>query len=76
MEDFVRQAPMQAMNNRNALIGTCGCYHCLETFEAIEVVDWTDQDRTALCPRCNIDSVLPVSDKELLNKIKEYWFEQ
>ena len=37
----------------------CGCTFCLATFPASEVTSWCDPrpmpDRTALCPRCEID---------------------
>jgi hypothetical protein len=36
----------------------CGCFHCGETFPPAEVEDWTDDDQTALCPRCGVAAVL------------------
>jgi hypothetical protein len=36
----------------------CRCFHCLKEFPAEEVSRWTDDGKTALCPRCGIDSVL------------------
>lgn len=40
----------------------CGCFHCGSIFAPEEVKEWCDSDhiddRTALCPRCGIDSVL------------------
>lgn len=40
----------------------CGCFYCRSIFPASEVTEWCDNDgrgdRTALCPRCGIDSVL------------------
>jgi len=42
----------------------CGCFYCLSTFPPSSIVDWVDFDdegigQTALCPRCNVDSVVP-----------------
>jgi hypothetical protein len=37
----------------------CGCFCCLQTFPAAEVVDWIDDGETPLCPYCGIDAVLP-----------------
>ncbi|MBE6253923.1 MAG: hypothetical protein E7105_00160 [Prevotella sp.] len=40
----------------------CGCFYCNSIFKPEEVTLWCDDDgkgaRTALCPRCGIDSVL------------------
>jgi NAD-dependent SIR2 family protein deacetylase len=36
----------------------CGCFHCLNVFEATEVVDWIDDGETPLCPRCGVDAVM------------------
>lgn len=53
---------------------------CLKIFESNEIVDWTDaDDDTALCPSCEIDSVIgdasgyPIT-REFLLKMQEYWF--
>ena len=36
----------------------CGCFHCLEVYEATEVIDWIDDGETPLCPRCGVDAVM------------------
>jgi NAD-dependent SIR2 family protein deacetylase len=36
----------------------CGCFHCLQVFDAAEVVDWVDDGETPLCPRCGVDAVM------------------
>ncbi|AIE83748.1 hypothetical protein [Fimbriimonas ginsengisoli] len=55
----------------------CGCFHCLAIYPPEEIVEWIDQDQTALCPRCKIDSVIgfdsPVS-VDLLGQMRDYWF--
>jgi len=61
----------------------CGCYYCCRVYPASEVVDWCDERdrrRTALCPYCIVDSVIPDAsgwplDEEFLNKMKYWWFE-
>ena len=69
-------------NNRHALsqAGKGACFYCLEEFAAADVSEWVDSDRTALCPRCGIDSVLSVSgqgaDNEFLGRMHEYWFQR
>jgi len=57
----------------------CGCFYCLEVFPPGEIEDWTDDDDTALCPKCGIDSVIgsvsgyPI-EREFLKKMHDHWF--
>jgi len=57
----------------------CACFYCRENFDPSEIVEWTDDDQTAICPRCGIDSVIgseggfPLT-KEFLDEMHEYWF--
>jgi hypothetical protein len=57
-----------------------GCFYCCETFSPSEVEDWIDDERTAMCPRCGIDSVIgdasgfPVADKTFFKQMREFWF--
>ncbi len=45
----------------------CGCFYCLSIFCPIEIKEWIEEPdhcrrgpgKTAICPRCGIDSVLP-----------------
>jgi hypothetical protein len=60
----------------------CGCFYCLAVFDTQEIEHWLNEgDGTALCPRCNIDSVigsasgLPISC-EFLSEMHRYWFNQ
>lgn len=57
----------------------CGCFYCLRIYPSSEIVDWTDVGDTAICPYCDIDSVIgdsagfPIT-KEFLKEMKDYWF--
>jgi hypothetical protein len=57
----------------------CGCFYCLEVFPSSEIEDWTDDDDTALCPKCGIDSVIgsvsgyPI-ERSFLQKMHSHWF--
>jgi len=57
----------------------CGCFQCLELFPPSEIAEWTDDDDTALCPKCGIDSVIgsvsgyPI-EREFLMKMRDHWF--
>ncbi len=71
--------------NRDSVQGKrpCGCFHCLKTFDADAVVDWTPeidgQESTAVCPFCGVDSVMPAReggsiDADMLKAMQAYWF--
>ena len=70
-----------AFNNRNELMASeqCGCFHYMATFGPSEVREWIDKGQTAMCPRCEIDSVigsassLPLTE-ESLQKMQKEWF--
>ncbi|WP_267926044.1 cytoplasmic protein [Desulfolithobacter dissulfuricans] len=65
----------------------CGCFHCLSIFPPSEITMWLDEDencprgpgKTATCPKCGIDSVLPdtieykITEKLLKAMQKEYF---
>jgi NAD-dependent SIR2 family protein deacetylase len=53
----------------------CGCFCCLQTFAASEVIDWIDDGDTPLCPHCGIAAVLPgVTDIVELFRLRERRF--
>lgn len=73
----VEDAPDRSIRNRSALIQSDhgSCFFCLRTFPSAEVIAWTDQGETALCPNCHIDAVLPGEiDRDTLVSINEYCF--
>ena len=59
---------------------TCGCFYCCQTFNSNEIEEWIEDkmERTAICPKCGIDSVLsgkhPISDSNFLEQMNIYWF--
>jgi hypothetical protein len=57
--------------NRQFMVpgSACRCFHCLKEFPAEDVSHWTDRGKTALCPRCGIDSVLSNSADELTDDL-------
>ena len=64
----------------------CGCFNCLSIFPPSEITEWIEEQencprgpgKTALCPKCNIDTVLPdtieheLTDELLKEMQKEY----
>ena len=58
----------------------CGCFYCVSIFIPKLITDWIEDqnDLTAICPYCGIDSIIPNhSDyqlkKELLKEMREYF---
>ena len=77
----IRHAAKFAMHNRKEIETTkkCGCFHCLAIFLPEKITEWTDDEDTAICPHCGVDSVLAESDDmhfepEILHKIRTFWY--
>jgi hypothetical protein len=63
----------------------CGCFYCRKIFKPSDIVEWIDESeeigggRTAMCPKCGIDSVIgsasgyPIT-VEFLKKMQRKWF--
>jgi len=81
MPPDVRDAHEHSSKHRAEVLASeiCGCFYCEKTFGAQEISDWIDDEQTALCPKCGIDSVIgsasgfPIN-KEFLHQMCEYWF--
>ena len=57
----------------------CGCFYCGEKFLPQQITEWTDEHRTALCPHCHMDAVIPSSQEHpvssaLLEDMNRYAF--
>jgi Zn finger protein HypA/HybF involved in hydrogenase expression len=58
----------------------CGCFYCGNCFKSSEVNRWTDDGQTALCPSCDIDSVIGdksltlATDADFLSQMHLRWF--
>jgi hypothetical protein len=70
-----------SMHNRQAVQSSqlCGCFYCLKTFPPTDVVEWVDEEDTALCPKCGIDSVIGSAPdieitQDFLKSMKKRWF--
>jgi hypothetical protein len=77
----VLAAHKRSMHNRGELARSreCGCFYFGSVFAPSMVSECIDNDDTALCPRCGIDSV--IGDKsgfpitvEFLNSMRDRWF--
>lgn len=81
-EDIIK-AHEHSFNNMEVLRESqkCGCFYCLSIFQSDEIHEYIDDKPygTALCPHCEIDSVIGESSgypitEEFLSKMKEHWF--
>ncbi len=73
-------AHRHSFRNRDMLArgGKCGCFYCLRTFDAGDVIQWVHDDATALCPLCGIDAVLSSRrasiEPAFLLQMHAHWF--
>lgn len=77
----VNEAHEHSAHNRSEIERSrqCGCFNCNRIFNASEVVDYIDNDETALCPHCSFNSVIgDASGIEIttrfLEMMNKYWF--
>jgi hypothetical protein len=73
----IEDVPKKSKNNIEELdkYEVCGCYFCIHTFEADEILEFTDDGTTALCPNCSVDAIIPgMVNGFFLEKAHERWF--
>jgi len=77
-----QEAHVHSSKHREEILKSnqCGCFYCLKTFKPEEIKDWIDEEQTALCPFCNIDSVIGdnsgvVIDETFLKGMHKDWFD-
>jgi hypothetical protein len=76
----LRVAHGRCLHNRRLLAngGRCGCFYCLKTFDAKDVIEWVDKGLTARCPHCGIDAVLSEKADPIhpwfLKRMQAFWF--
>lgn len=80
-EKDLDEAHTYSIHNRDKLLKdkTCGCFFCLKIFSPEEITEWIDDEDTALCPYCTIDSVIGESSgfpltEEFLEKMRNIFF--
>lgn len=71
----------KTMYNKDELTHSekCGCMYCGTIFNPNEITKWTDENNTAICPYCGVDSVIADSDDinlnpEFLKKLHKEYF--
>lgn len=83
-ETTLKQAHKRCFRNQKTRQASteAGCFHCQSVYPAHEVREYVRENcdgRTAVCPRCGIDSVIgsaagyPLTGK-FLAAMEQYWF--
>ncbi|WP_266206413.1 cytoplasmic protein [Pontibacter kalidii] len=83
--DFLLKAHNHCHSHKVEVLASemCVCFYCQNTFSPNEIKEWFEESDgrvTAVCPKCNIDSVLgsksglPLTDKEFIDEMTEYFF--
>lgn len=77
----VAQLPTVTMKNRDLVESStqAGCMYCGKIFSISEIKSYTDNQKTCLCPHCNVDAVIgDKSGYELTEKslhdAHKFWF--
>lgn len=57
----------------------CGCFSCIRIFEKEDIEDYIDDGLTALCPYCQVDTVIGDAcglelSVDLLSSLNKKWF--
>jgi len=80
LPNLVRAHQLSA-NHRELMMKSrvCGCFHCLHSFSPKAIEEWVDEGRTALCPFCSDETLLPDAGLEInyafLRVMREFWLE-
>jgi hypothetical protein len=79
-QDHLR-AHVHCCNNREELSQSslCGCFYCLAIYAPAEITEWVGEEKTAMCAKCGIDSVIGAASGypitvEFLKRMKDHWF--
>ena len=84
-KDDLDRAHKLSINHRRLLESSamCGCFNCLAVFPPSHITDWETYssdaksiDETAACPKCHIDTVIPLTDwmpQDFLKRMNAYW---
>ena len=80
-ENLLKKLHAYSYNNKEKIMHSskCYCFYCKKEMEAKEINKYIDNDSTALCPYCEIDSIIPDSideniDSLIIDELNKYWF--
>lgn len=78
LHEAVNMVHTLCIYNRKQILSKeyCSCFSCISRFNPSEIVEWTDENRTAICPKCQVDSLLPGwVGTNFLQLMYSVWFE-
>ncbi len=80
-EEKLKKLHTYSSNNKLLIdkANKCYCFYCKEIFDARDVNYYLENENTALCPKCMVDSVLPDNidealNEEIIEEMNKYWF--
>ena len=80
---MIQNFPTLAMKNKSSLTlsDQAGCFHCCKIFKTENIKHWTDNEKTAICPECSIDSVVGnncgfILNEDILKKANQMWYKK
>ncbi|WP_088071951.1 cytoplasmic protein [Gottfriedia luciferensis] len=81
MDSQFEKAHRFSSHHRNELKkdNLCGCFYCIKIYSPSEITEWCDNEKTAICPYCGIDSVIgessgfPITEL-FLKGMHKVWF--
>ena len=83
LEHRLKVAHKHSSAHRDELISSAmsRCFYFIESFKPSDVQEWVDEQQTAMCPRCGIDSVIGNASEvdmgdEFFRQMKWYWFDR
>lgn len=51
-------------------VSRCACFYCKRVFNESDIKEYTDGGKTAICPYCGVDSVIP-AEGDFVSKLDE-----
>lgn len=80
-ESKMRKLHVYSSHNRELILRSnkCYCFYCKSIVSSNEIIEYIDNNETALCPKCDIDSIIPDAiddtiDQKVIDDMNQYWF--
>ena len=77
------QLPTLAFKNRHLIEQSTnvGCMYCGKIYSKTEIKNYTDNQKTCLCPHCNVDAVIGDNcgfdlNEKTLESANKYWYQK
>lgn len=76
-KSFLKEVADDSYDNREKILAVdeASCFFCCKYIQTKEITEWWDEGKTAVCPKCGIDALIPKRrELNLLNQMHKYWF--